>query len=95
MSARMHSVLVRIEGRVQGVGFRYWTEREARSLGLDGWVRNRLDGTVEAAFSGPLEAVADMIAVCGTGPAYADVREVRVLKKGVSVLGGFKVRKTE
>ena len=38
---------------MQGVGFRYWTERVATKLGLDGWVRNRRDGSVEAVFSGP------------------------------------------
>ena len=46
------TVRVRLEGHVQGVGFRYWTERAATDLGLDGWVRNRRDGGVEAVFSG-------------------------------------------
>ena len=52
---------VRIEGRVQGVGFRYWMEQAARDLGLDGWVRNRRDGGVEAMISGPPDTVAGMI----------------------------------
>ena len=44
-------------GRVQGVGYRAWTEREAQARGLQGWVRNRHDGTVEAVFAGPADAV--------------------------------------
>ncbi len=42
----------RISGRVQGVGFRYWTQQEAKRLGLSGWVCNRPDSTVEAEASG-------------------------------------------
>lgn len=95
MPDRQRVVNVLIEGRVQGVGFRYWTEREARSLGLDGWVRNRRDGAVEALFSGAPQAVADMVALCGEGPSYAHVREVTILREGGSVAGGFKVKRTE
>ena len=51
-SGEVRTVRVRIAGRVQGVGYRYWTERVAGELGLTGWVRNRRDGTVEAVFSG-------------------------------------------
>jgi acylphosphatase len=59
---------VLIRGRVQGVGFRAWTEYTALERGLEGWVRNRRDGSVEAVFAGPQEAVAAMIAVCHEGP---------------------------
>ena len=48
----VRTVRVRIAGRVQGVGYRYWTERVAGELGLSGWVRNRRDGTVEAVVLG-------------------------------------------
>jgi acylphosphatase len=64
---------VTIRGRVQGVGYRYFVEHEARSRDLEGWVRNRRDGSVEAVFAGPAEAVAAMIAACRRGPSSARV----------------------
>lgn len=85
---------VRIEGRVQGVGYRMWTERVAVGLGLEGWVRNRRDGSVEAVFQGPDAAVADMIGRCRRGPAEAEVTHVEVLGEGVGVFRGFEVRET-
>ena len=57
-----------IRGRVQGVGFRAWTEYTALERGLQGWVRNRRDGAVEALFIGSPDAVAAMIAACNQGP---------------------------
>lgn len=65
-----------IHGRVQGVGFRDWTRRVARGRGLEGWVRNRADGSVEALFAGPAEAVAGMIRACRTGPPNARLERV-------------------
>ncbi|EAQ34860.1 acylphosphatase [Nitrobacter sp. Nb-311A] len=72
---RMHEVVrqVVIRGRVQGVGYRYWTMREAIRLGVGGWVRNRRDGSVEALFVGPAEAVAEMAVRCRNGPEFARV----------------------
>lgn len=67
---------MRIEGRVQGVWFRSWTQGEANRLGLAGWVRNRRDGTVEALFSGLPEAVDAMLAACRRGPPAASVSNV-------------------
>ena len=57
-----------IRGRVQGIGFRAWTEYTAMERGLQGWVRNRRDGSVEALFVGPPDAVAAMIAAFDHGP---------------------------
>ena len=68
---------VTIRGRVQGVGYRYFVEHEARSRDLEGWVRNRRDGSVEAVFSGSVEAVAAMIAACRRGPSSARVEAVQ------------------
>lgn len=67
------TVRVVISGRVQGVWYRGWTVAEASSAGLDGWVRNRSDGTVEAVFSGPSERVDAMIESCRRGPPAARV----------------------
>lgn len=65
-----------IEGRVQGVFFRTWTVHEAEGRNLRGWVRNRLDGTVEALFSGTEADVNDMIEACRQGPPAARIDNV-------------------
>jgi acylphosphatase len=67
---------VMIKGRVQGVGYRAWVDHEARRLGLQGWVRNRRDGSVEAVFKGDEKTVADMIASCRNGPSSSRVDDV-------------------
>jgi len=67
---------VTMRGRVQGVGYRYWVEQQARAHGLDGWVRNRRDGSVEALFAGSADVVSGMIALCRRGPASARVDAV-------------------
>ena len=64
---------VTIRGRVQGVGYRAWLEFAAQGLGLDGWVRNRRDGRVEALLAGDERVVAEMIALCRQGPSAARV----------------------
>lgn len=70
------AVLARIRGRVQGVGFRYWTQDEARRLGLSGWVRNEPDGSVKALIAGREDAVATMLEKLREGPPGATVTEV-------------------
>ena len=65
-----------IRGRVQGVGYRDWTRYVARERGIEGWVRNRQDGSVEAVFAGTLEPVAGMIVACRKGPSNAVVQSV-------------------
>jgi len=62
-----------VAGRVQGVGFRNFIAREANVLGLDGWVRNRSDGSVEALAAGPEAAIADFLGAARRGPAAARV----------------------
>lgn len=62
-----------IRGRVQGVGYRAWTEYTALERGVQGWVRNRHNGSVEALFAGPEETVAAVIEACRNGPPGARV----------------------
>ena len=85
----MTAVRVVISGRVQGVWFRGWTIETATRRGLDGWVRNRRDGTVEAVFSGPKEAVEGMVEACWSGPAMARVVDVQRFEHGEAVGPGF------
>lgn len=65
-----------IAGRVQGVGFRDWMARQAEALGLDGWVRNRPDGTVEALIAGDTDAVEELARLCRRGPRLAEVTSI-------------------
>jgi acylphosphatase len=67
---------VTIRGRVQGVGYRAWVASTASGFGLEGWVRNRRDGSVEALFTGPSDVVAEMVAQCHRGPSMARVEAV-------------------
>lgn len=89
------TVHVRIEGRVQGVGYRAWAESAALDLGLTGWVRNRHDGAVEAVFQGNADVVAEMVRRCEEGPPYARVARVEIIGEGVGAYDGFEVRRTE
>lgn len=70
------AVRLLIRGRVQGVGYRWWARIEARRLGLDGWVRNRVDGSVELIAAGPAEALAELEEICRHGPRWAQVTAV-------------------
>jgi acylphosphatase len=72
-------VRVLVSGAVQGVGFRWFTRRAAQRHGLAGWVRNRDDGSVEIAASGPDEALERFLAEVRRGPSGAYVQSVRNL----------------
>ena len=65
-----------VRGRVQGVGFRAFVEREALRRGLEGWVRNCRDGTVEALFAGEPAVVADMMEAAWRGPRASHVEAI-------------------
>ncbi len=75
-----------ITGRVQGVGYRDWTMATAQRLGLKGWVRNRVDGSVEALVVGDDDAVGKMIEACRRGPTLAKVDAVDVEPVDLDVL---------
>jgi len=75
-----------IHGRVQGVGYRAWTEYTALENGLEGWVRNRRDGTVEAVFSGSAEMVAAMVEACRRGPPGARIHAIHESEAGNDML---------
>jgi len=73
----MHVTLhLRISGRVQGVGYRYSLGAEAQAAGINGWVRNRRDGTVEAVLQGDSQAVDKVVAWAKRGPPAARVTQV-------------------
>lgn len=88
MASKQSATLARIRGRVQGVGFRYWTQDEARALGLSGWVRNEPDGSVTALIAGRADAVAAMLEKLRHGPAGAKVSELETQSVDPHVLGG-------
>ena len=91
----MRTVHVIIAGRVQGVGYRAWTEDEAVARGLRGWVRNRRDGTVEAVFSGKDADVDDMLEACRQGPDMAAVTRLDVSDWSGEVPGTFRTLATQ
>ena len=88
---------LRISGRVQGVGFRYALQSEARRLGLAGWVRNRSDGSVEALAQGAPQSLDALTAWARRGPAAARVSSVQVepAADGEAPHTGFELRPTE
>ena len=87
-TAALHVI---VEGRVQGVGFRAFLEREAKARGLRGWVRNRSDGSVEAVFSGEEEDVQSMVVACHRGPRMSLVKDVKTTPHPPGEWKGFEV----
>jgi acylphosphatase len=80
-----------VHGQVQGVFFRDTARQRARAHGVAGWMRNRPDGTVEAVFEGPTEAVERLVRFCETGPPRASVERVEVVEEEPEGLTGFEV----
>ena len=89
------TVRLRITGEVQGVGYRIWATRTAAGLGLRGWVRNRVDGSVELLATGPSQAVADFVKTCRHGPRAARVAAVMVSDAEDGGRGDFAALPTE
>ena len=83
-----------VRGRVQGVGFRFFTQRQASRLGVRGWVRNRADGSVEAQLEGDAPAVDALLASLRKGPSHASVShlELRESESESEALDAFEIR---
>ena len=81
-----------VHGLVQGVFFRDSTRRLAQRHGVAGWVANRPDGAVEAAFEGEVDAVERLVAFSREGPRGAQVESVEVTEEEPEDLSGFAVR---
>jgi acylphosphatase len=90
----MRTVRLTIAGRVQGVGYRFWAERAAATLGIRGWVRNRGDGTVELLATGSEDAVGALIEACRRGPRAAVVTDLTVGDAEDDGRAGFSSRPT-
>lgn len=89
-AVRAHLLL---QGRVQGVSFRYYTMQEARSLGITGWVRNLWDGRVEVLLDGDEDAVKQMIEWCQHGPPSAAVENAEIVwEEATAEFSNFRVR---
>ena len=73
----LYHVRIIIEGRVQQVGLRHWIRRKAISLGINGWVRNRVNGTVEAMFGGKKQSVNEILKLCHHGPSFAHIKRIK------------------
>ena len=83
---------VRVTGLVQGVFFRAWTRDEARSLRVNGWVRNCHDGSVEAHLEGAEDAVLELVGRMREGPRGARVDDLKLAEAATEDDGGFEVR---
>jgi acylphosphatase len=100
MSDAAFLVHVVIRGQVQGIGFRAWVADEARAARLNGYVRNRRDGTVEAVFAGDEDTVEAMLRACRQGPSGAKVEGIETGKSDVRTIprpgsGRFEVLGTQ
>ncbi|HEY5208580.1 MAG TPA: acylphosphatase [Stellaceae bacterium] len=89
-----NAFVIIVTGRVQGVGFRAFVRRRAAELGLDGWVRNRRDGSVEIAAMGDPELVDQLMEQCTNGPLLAKVEELTVRGAEDDGTTGFHERPT-
>jgi acylphosphatase len=89
-NARVHAI---VEGRVQGVNFRYHTVRTARQLGITGWVANRRDGKVEAVAEGPKGKLTELVSFLHEGSPAAQVTDVEIdWKSATGEFEEFQVR---
>jgi len=88
------TINLRITGKVQGVWYRAWTRETAEILGLNGWVRNRMDGSVEALVQGEEDLISQLIEKCWEGPTAARVKNITSTEVTEKVEPGFKQEST-
>lgn len=81
-----------ISGRVQGVGFRAFTRKEASSRGIKGWVKNLADGRVEIKIKGEREDIKNMIKRIKEGPSFARVDDIEISNEEIENFDRFEVR---
>ena len=74
-------VHIQVFGRVQGVGFRAWTRRQATDLNLSGWVRNRINGSVEIMADGKDQDISVFLQLCQKGPLFARVDKIEPVSR--------------
>lgn len=85
----MTAIRAIVTGQVQGVGYRAWTVRQARRLGLSGWVRNRADGSVEFLAAGDASAIQALLEACRRGPPAAIVHGIETHPADAPQADGF------
>ena len=90
----MKTVRIVVRGQVQGVGYRMWLQREALTIGLDGWVRNRRDGSVEAVVAGEVHRIDLVLDAIRTGPPGARVDDVKLHGDATPPAQGFAILTT-
>ncbi len=90
----MERLEANIKGRVQGVGFRYFVQRVAGSLGVCGYVRNMSDGSVEVVAEGKKEKIDELVAALKRGPSFSSVSDVDANRKDIdkTKFSGFEIR---
>ena len=88
------AIFFRIQGRVQGVWFRAWIKEEADKRGVQGWARNRTDGSMEGLMVGPEGQVDDLLEACHSGPPLARVDKIDTKPATGVVPRGFETRPT-
>ncbi len=92
MASKVVRAHVFVEGRVQGISYRYWARKTAQGLGLTGWVKNLADGRVEAVFEGSKSKVEKIIEKCHEGPMLAGVKHIDVIwEKATREFNNFEI----
>lgn len=86
------SIQVRVVGRVQNVGFRYYTRKTATELSIEGFVKNQSDGSVYIEAEGEPDLLAEFVAWCHRGPAWAHVENIEITEQPFQDYRGFVVR---